>query len=83
MRPSKLASPAFIAVQFLRSNEFITKVGPRLTAFLLYATLLGRDPTLGELDQRIAQLTNISQEGLRAVIAEFVNSAEFRQIVGW
>ena len=61
------------------SPEFQSGNGSRLTAFLLYATLLQRDPTTTERTQRIAQL----QTGTTVadLVAEVIASSEFAAIL--
>ncbi|MBC8165825.1 MAG: DUF4214 domain-containing protein [Bryobacteraceae bacterium] len=46
-----------LASAFLNSAEFRSRVGGRLTAFLLYATLLGRDPSTAEFSRAQTQLS--------------------------
>ena len=47
---------AHLAAAFLNTPEFRTGTGPRLTAFLLYALILQRDPTALELTQLAGQV---------------------------
>jgi glucose/arabinose dehydrogenase len=49
-------SRAQLASAFLNSEEFRVGTGPRLTAFLLYALILQRDPTALELNQMAGQV---------------------------
>jgi hypothetical protein len=64
-----------LAQNFLDSTEFRLGTGPRLTAFLLHAVLLGRDAAPAELTFRISQL----QGGvpLRTLVDQFVSGGEF------
>jgi hypothetical protein len=65
----------WVAQTFLNSPEFRSGRGPRLTAFLLYATLLQREPTPTErmaAMQRLAAGTPVA-----TLIAEIVGSSEF------
>jgi hypothetical protein len=64
-----------IARNFLNSQEFRIGVGSRLTGFLLYAALLGRDPRSDELAAAIARLA--SGTALNVLVGEVVDSAEF------
>lgn len=64
-----------MALNFLNSTEFRTRVDSRLTAFLLYATLLGRGPTPAELENRRVQIQ--SGVPVRQLVQEFIASAEF------
>jgi hypothetical protein len=60
---------------FLNSAEFARLAGPRLTAFLAYAALLGRDGTDFELTDTAASITGgLTQRGL---IDSIVNGREF------
>jgi hypothetical protein len=61
---------------FLNSAEFRAGSGPRLSAFLLYATLLQRDPTLAELSTRINEIASQSKT-VAAIVAELLASPEF------
>jgi len=45
------------ATNFLQSAEFKLGAGPRLTTFVLHATLFMRDPTPAEFDARVADLS--------------------------
>jgi hypothetical protein len=63
-----------VAVNFLNAPEFRAGIGPRLTAFLLYAAILQRDSTPGE---RSSWAEVIGRGAPFAdVIATFVNSGE-------
>ncbi len=59
-----------LARAFLTSAEFRLGTGPRLTAFLAYAALLQREPTLQEMQS--AQNKSLSQ-----LIADLLASTEF------
>ena len=63
-----------LASNFLNSNEFRSGTGPRLFAFLMYATLVQRDSSAGERSTLAGRL----QSGLtlKAAIAEFLGSQE-------
>jgi hypothetical protein len=60
---------------FLNSSEFRTGTGARLTAFLLYAVLLGRDPSPGDLTFRAMQLQ--SGTSVQTLVGQFLNAPEF------
>lgn len=64
-----------LASNFLNSQEFRTGQGPRLTAFLLYSTILLRSGT----DIELTNARNNIQGGLpvRTLIEDLFNSAEF------
>jgi hypothetical protein len=64
-----------LAAAFLASPEFAMGVEPRLTAFLLYATLLLRDPSSLERSDAIAQIA--AGTPAQALIEQFISSAEF------
>jgi hypothetical protein len=64
-----------LAKNFLNSQEFRVATLARLDAFLLYATLLQRDPTTSELNFRASQLN--AGVPLLSLIQEFINSNEF------
>ena len=68
-----------LASNFLNSTEFRIGTGPRLTAFLLYATLLQRGPSEQELLFRAAQIQ--SGVPVRTLVEEFINSAEFAKLL--
>ena len=72
-------SRAQLASNFLISAEFRIGTGPRLTAFLLYATLLQREPTPQELLNRAGQIQ--SGVPVRTLVEEFINSAEFAKLL--
>lgn len=72
-------SRAQLASNFLNSNEFRTGTGPRLTAFLLYATLLQRDPSTQELVYRGGQIQ--SGVPVRNLVDEMLNSQEFSNLL--
>jgi hypothetical protein len=68
-----------VARSFLNSNEFRSGTGPRLLAFLLYATLVLRHPEPAELATLAAQLANSAN--LPAVIDTFANGAEINELL--
>jgi M6 family metalloprotease-like protein len=68
------------AANLLNSPEFRAGAGPRLTAFLLYACLLQRDPSASERAIRMAQVQAGAPE-LGSVIGEMLNGSEFRNVV--
>lgn len=63
-----------VARNFLNTEEFRIGTGPRLTAFLLYATLLLRDASTAELNAMLAQL---GQNPVRTLVQGVVTSPEF------
>jgi hypothetical protein len=65
-----------LARAFLRSNEFRNGTGPRLTAFLLYATLLQRDPSDAERTATEQALRNGTP--LRVLIEAIMRGGEFQ-----
>jgi uncharacterized protein YkwD len=71
-------SRAVMTRDLLNSVEFRTGKNARLLAFLLYATLLNRDPTTAEYTLRRDQIAaNSSDSALLAIITDIVNSTEF------
>jgi hypothetical protein len=68
-----------LASNFLNSSEFRIGFGPRLTAFLLYATLLTRDASPSELSSIEARLKG--GMSLRPVVDEILSSVEFRSVL--
>jgi glucose/arabinose dehydrogenase len=64
-----------LAHAFLKSPEFQSGTGARLTAFLLYATILLRGPSSIERDAALAQLAGGTD--VQALIRDRVDSAEF------
>ena len=66
-----------LASNFLNSTEFRIGVGPRLTAFLLYATLLSRGPSTTELTTIETQLK--AGVSTRALADSILSSTEFSQ----
>jgi hypothetical protein len=78
-----LSNPAntrtIIARSFLNSPEFQQGTGPRLLAFLMYATLLLRDGTAQQRTALEQQLANPAQ--LPIIIDQFVNSAEINALL--
>jgi hypothetical protein len=72
-----------MAMNFLNSPEFRNGTGPRLTAFLLHALILGRGPTSGELAATSTRVATHPAQ-LDTVIAEMLNSSEFSaEVVPW
>jgi len=67
------------ASNFLNSAEFRIGTGPRLTAFLAYATTLLRDPTTTELSSTVALLSSGTAPG--AVIEALLASTEFAALL--
>jgi hypothetical protein len=67
-----------IAENFAYSQEFQNLLGGRLTAFLLYACLLQRDPTTAELNGVVAQVA--AGATLQSLIAQIITSAEFTAV---
>jgi hypothetical protein len=65
-----------LARNFLNSQEFRNGTGPRLTAFLLYATLLARDGSLTEIALKRSQLE--SGTPVASLVDELLKSAEFQ-----
>ena len=70
---------AQLASNFLNSNEFRVGTGPRLTAFLLYATLLQRGPTQTELLLRSTQIQN--GVPVRTMVDQILASQEFADLL--
>jgi glucose/arabinose dehydrogenase len=70
---------AVMAYSFLNSAEFRRSAGPRLTAFLLYATLLLREPSLAERTVVMGQIAG--GRGTQDLIAERINSTEFTSLL--
>jgi hypothetical protein len=68
-----------LARNFLNSAEFRSGTGPRLIAFLLYATFLLRDPNPADRMLRENQIR--SGVSLSALVTEFLNLPEFRGIL--
>ncbi|MBC8168050.1 MAG: DUF4214 domain-containing protein [Bryobacteraceae bacterium] len=64
-----------LAAAFLNSTEFRIGRGPRLSAFLLYAVLLMRDPSAFDLTFRAQQVQ--SGVALNNLIYEFISGPEF------
>jgi hypothetical protein len=83
LAPAGNLTRAQLASNFLNSPEFRQGTGARLTAFLLYATLLQRDPSPADLQFRMNQLANATQATVKALVADFINTPEFRAVVGW
>jgi hypothetical protein len=68
-----------LASNFLNSGEFRIGTGPRLTAFLLYATILSRAPTTQEFTQRVAELT--AKRPVKAIIEEILAGSEMTDLL--
>jgi hypothetical protein len=64
-----------MATSFLNSAEFRQGTQARLTAFLLFATLLQRNPTSAEMAFREGQLAG--GVPVASIAGDFLNSAEF------
>jgi hypothetical protein len=64
-----------LATNFLNSNEFRQGTGPRLTAFLVYALLLQRDPTEFEMALRVAQIGGSAP--VKSIVDEIIASDQF------
>jgi hypothetical protein len=64
-----------LATAFLNAPEFRLGAGPRLTAFLLYATLLMRDPTPAERNLRMKEI--VAKKPLKAIVEEIIASQDF------
>jgi hypothetical protein len=69
-----------MAAGFLDSAEFRGGTGPRLTAFLLYATLLQRDLSVQEFNQRVQEISGGTD--ILTIINQIVSSTEFNNFVG-
>lgn len=65
-----------LAENFLNSSEFRTGTGARLTAFLLYGVLLGRDASRDDLTFRAMQLQ--SGVSVQTLVEQFLIAAEFQ-----
>jgi hypothetical protein len=74
---------ADLAYLFLNSDEFRQKLDARLTAFLLYATLLLRDASPDEMALRMGQLANATPATVKQIVGEIIQSPEFKLVVGW
>jgi hypothetical protein len=70
--------PAF-ASTFLNTPEFRQGTGPRLTAFLLYATVLLRAPTPAEHNLRASEIA--ANRPVKAIVQEILASPEFASIL--
>ena len=70
-----------LTTSFLNSAEFRNGRGAQLTAFILYATLLSRDPSPIELPTRIQQIQSAPNADamIRTLTQEIMNSTEFTQ----
>jgi hypothetical protein len=79
LTPDTPANRVELARRFLNSQEFREGANARLTAFLLYATLLHRDAT--ETERELIRLRIASGEPSLSVIQDFVTSAEFNLLL--
>jgi hypothetical protein len=68
-----------LASAILYSAEFQKNSGPRVTAFLLYATLLNRTPTNRELNSRAAEMS--ANVPVLSLIDGILDSAEFQNVL--
>jgi hypothetical protein len=68
-----------LAANFLNSSEFRTGTGPRLTAFVLYACTLLRDPGVVERDRIIGDLAG--SVPVRTIIAALLATSEFAALL--
>ena len=68
-----------LATNFLNSAEFRVGTGPRLSAFLLYALLLQRDPSDSERSFCEGQISGGAN--VRDLIAQFLSTAEFNNLL--
>jgi hypothetical protein len=83
LQPTGPLTRTQLAMNFLNSTEFRQGTGARLTAFLLYATMLLRDPTPAEMSLRMSQLSGATQDTIKALLGEIIATPEFRAVVGW
>jgi hypothetical protein len=68
-----------LANNFLNSAEFRNGTGPRLTAFVLYACTLWRNPTTQERDTLVAELgAGIAP---KQIVERLLGSAEFAEVL--
>jgi sugar lactone lactonase YvrE len=79
LTPDTNDSRVELARRFLNANEFRTGTGTRLSAFLLYATLLQRDATPSERDALRARIA--AGVPILTLINEFVGKPEFDALV--
>jgi hypothetical protein len=70
---------AQVAAYLLNTREFQLTPGPRLTAFLLYATILRRDPTPSEHDSLSARLQ--AGASVQEAAESLLTSLEFERLV--
>ena len=68
-----------LARAFLNSQEFRNGTGPRLTAFLLYSTLLQRESSAEERAALMGQIA--AGTPIRNLVSAFVESAEFAAVL--
>jgi hypothetical protein len=83
LQPQGTMTRADLAYLFLNSDEFRQKLDARLTAFLLYATLLLRDASPDEMALRMGQLANATPATVKQIVGEIIQSPEFKLVVGW
>jgi hypothetical protein len=69
------------AKDFLNSAEFRNRTEARLTAVLLYATLLGRDGSQTDLAFREGQLKAVPPVPVQTLVDAFVKSSEFNGLI--
>jgi hypothetical protein len=72
-------SRAQLATAFLNSAEFRAGTGSRLTAFLLYSTILLRDPAVWEREAAAARL--VAAIPLSQLVAELLAGPEFTNLL--
>jgi hypothetical protein len=69
------------ARDFLNSTEFRNRIDARLTALLLYATLLSRDGSKADLDFKEGQLKGTPPVPVQTLVDAFVKSSEFNGLI--
>jgi hypothetical protein len=72
---------AGMANGFLNSAEFQLRIDSRLTAFVLYATLFGRDGSAGELAFRRTQIDAVTPVTIRKLVEGFLQLPEFMDLL--
>jgi hypothetical protein len=70
-----------MANAFLNHPEFRGRTDARLTAFLLYATLLARDGTPDDLAFRRKQIEGIPPVPVRTLVESFLQTSEFSELL--
>jgi uncharacterized protein YkwD len=70
-----------LASRFLISPEFALGTGPRLLAFLYYATMLNRDPSPAELQTTVTALTSASDDLRLTLINNILSSEEYQALL--